>query len=171
LPFELNPALDEQGEDFKEYITEKFGSEARVRQGFDQLTQIGKPLGIDFRFDLISKAFKTLPLHKVLHQARQEGNQNEIAERLFQAYFSQGIDLTEKKELMGVLNSYAWDLNKLNETLDNQAINQEIKAVFKQIYNLGISGVPFYIFNQKLALSGAQTPEVFVQAIHKAVLE
>jgi predicted DsbA family dithiol-disulfide isomerase len=169
LPFELNPALDEQGEDFKGYITEKFGSAQRVQQGFEQLTQIGKPLGIDFRFEAISKAFKTLPLHKILHQAYQDGNQNEIAESLFQAYFSQGIDLTDKNQLLEVLNSYNWDLNKLNEVLDNQVINQEIKAVFKQIYSLGISGVPFYIFNQKLALSGAQPSEVFVQAIQKSL--
>ncbi|MCU0443768.1 MAG: DsbA family oxidoreductase [Microscillaceae bacterium] len=169
LPFELNPALDEQGEDFKAYITDKFGSVQRVQQGFDQLTQIGKPLGIDFQFEKIQKAFKTLFLHKILHQAYADGNQNQIAERLFQAYFTEGIDLTDKNELLQVLNEWGWTDEKLNQTLDNQQINQEIKAIFKQIYSLGVSGVPFYIFNQKVALSGAQPPEVFSQAIAQSL--
>lgn len=164
-PFELNPYLSAKGIDWLPMMKEKFGSEMKLRQVFDHVTQIGKEEGIDFHFEKITKAYRTLDLHKVLHIAANQGTQEALVERLFIAYFSEGNDLSEIETLANVVAPFGFTKAQLEslKTDDNTAF--EVTQHMNYFQSLGISGVPFYILNEKIGLSGAQPPEVFVRAI------
>ncbi len=164
-PFQLDPTIPAEGMDRKKYFIKKFGDESRIRQMSEHLTQVGKEAGIDFNLDAISESINTLPLHKLLHVAGQEGFQPEAEEILFQAYFSHGKDLKSPKILAELFASYGWDEAKIENILANDDLGYAVRQEINHFQQMGVSGVPFFIINNKYGISGAQPAEVFVQAL------
>lgn len=164
-PFQLDPAIPDEGIDRKTYFTKKFGDEGRIHQMFEHLTQVGEEDGITFRLHEISKAINTFSLHKLLHQAGLEGFQPEAEELLFKAYFTDAKDLRSVEVLTELFSSYGWDKDKIAGILLNDEIGYQVKQEINHYQQMGVSGVPFFILNNKYGLSGAQPSEVFVQAL------
>jgi predicted DsbA family dithiol-disulfide isomerase len=164
-PFELNPYVAEEGEDWLPMMKAKFGSESKLRQVFAHVTEIGKSEGINFHFEKITKAYRTLELHKILHLASQKGVQEALAERLFVAYFTEGKDLAATSVLAEILAPFGFSASELAQLQTDDNAAYEIRNAIQYFQSLGISGVPFYILNGKVGLSGAQPPEVFIEAI------
>lgn len=164
-PFQLDPTIPEEGMDRRKYFIKKFGDEARIRQMSEHLTQVGKEEGIDFRLDDISEAINTFSLHKLLHQAGLEGFQPEAEELLFQAYFTEAKDLRSVEVLTGLFAPFGWDKEKITAILANDEIGYQVRQEINHFQQMGVSGVPFFILNNKYGLSGAQPAEVFVQAL------
>ena len=164
-PFELNPYISAKGEDWLPMMTEKFGSANRLKQVFAHVTEIGKGEGIDFHFEKIKKAYRTLDLHKILHLAHAKGVQEALAERLFVAYFTEGKDLSDMKVVAEILAPFGFTENQLVHLKADDNAAHEIRNAIQYFQSLGISGVPFYILNGKVGLSGAQPSEVFIEAI------
>ncbi|MPR35465.1 DsbA family oxidoreductase [Salmonirosea aquatica] len=164
-PFQLDPTIPDEGLDRKKYFIKKFGDPGRIQQMSEHLTQVGKQAGIDFRMDAISTAINTLPLHKLLHVAGQEGFQPEAEEMLFKAYFTDGKDLRDEAVLTELFSPYGWDLEKIVSILADDAIGSAVRQEITHYQSLGVSGVPFFILNNKYGISGAQPAEVFVQAL------
>lgn len=164
-PFQLDPTVPSEGMDRKEYYIKKFGDADRIQQMSVHLTQVGKEAGIDFRMDSVSHAINTLPLHALLHVAGQEGFQPEAEELLFKAYFTDGKDLRDLDVLTELFSPYGWDSEKIAQILADDAISYAVKQEISHYESLGVSGVPFFIVNNKYGISGAQPAEVFVQAL------
>ena len=164
-PYQLDPTIPAEGYDRQTYFLNKFGSEERIQQMFDHLTGVGQEVGIDFRLSAIPKAINTFPLHKLLYVAGREGFQPEAEEKLFAAYFTQALDLTQVPVLAELFAPYGWSEEKIRGILADDAIAYEVRQEINHFQSLGISGVPFFIINNKYGLSGAQPSEVFVQAL------
>jgi predicted DsbA family dithiol-disulfide isomerase len=164
-PFQLDPTVPPEGMDRKKYYVKKFGDEGRIQQMSEHLTQVGKEAGIDFQLDAIPHAINTLPLHALLHVAGQEGFQPEAEEMLFKAYFTDGKDLRDPSVLTELFSIYGWDSAKITSILVDDAIAYEVKQEINHYQRMGVSGVPFFILNNKYGVSGAQPAEVFVQAL------
>ncbi len=164
-PFQLDPTVPSEGMDRKKYYIKKFGDAGRIQQMSDHLTQVGKEAGIDFNLDTIPHAINTLPLHALLHVAGQEGFQPEAEELLFRAYFTDGKDLRDPAVLTELFSAYGWDSEKITRILADDTIAYEVRQEINHYQNLGVSGVPFFIVNNKYGISGAQPAEVFVQAL------
>lgn len=164
-PFQLDPTIPDEGLDRKKYFIKKFGDEGRIRQMSDHLTQVGQQEGIDFQLNAIPHAINTLPLHALLHVAGQEGFQPEAEEMLFQAYFTDGKDLRNEDVLAELFSPYGWDREKIARIRADDAIAYEVKQEINHYQSMGVSGVPFFILNNKYGISGAQPAEVFVQAL------
>lgn len=164
-PFQLDPTVPPEGMDRKQYYIKKFGDSDRIQQMAEHLTQVGKEAGIDFQMDAVSHAINTLPLHALLHVAGQEGFQPEAEEILFKAYFTEGKDLRDPSVLTELFSPYGWDSEKVARILADDAIAYEVKQEITHYQSLGVSGVPFFILNDKYGISGAQPAEVFVQAL------
>ena len=164
-PFQLDPTVPPEGMDRKQYYIKKFGDSDRIQQMAEHLTQVGKEAGIDFQMDAVSHAINTLPLHALLHVAGQEGFQPEAEEILFKAYFTEGKDLRDPGVLTELFSPYGWDSEKVARILADDAIAYEVKQEITHYQSLGVSGVPFFILNDKYGISGAQPAEVFVQAL------
>ena len=164
-PFQLDPTVPPEGMDRKEYYIKKFGDADRIQQMSEHLTQVGKEAGIDFQMDTVSHAINTLPLHALLHVAGQEGFQPEAEEILFKAYFTDGKDLRDPSVLTELFLPYGWDSEKVARILADDSIAYDVRQEINHYQSLGVSGVPFFILNDKYGISGAQPAEVFVQAL------
>ena len=164
-PFQLDPTIPAEGMDRKEYFTKKFGDEGRIRQMSDHLTQVGAEAGIDFNLDKISESINTLPLHKLLHVAGEEGFQSEAKEILLKAYFTDAKDLKDPKILADLFASYGWDEAKIKDILADDDLGYAVRQEIAHYQQMGVSGVPYFIINNKYGISGAQPAEVFVQAL------
>ena len=168
-PFQLNPDLPVAGIERSEYIARKFGS--RAQDIYGRVSAVGRSVGIDFAFERIVRQPNTVGAHQLIAIAQDEGRQEDIVETLFQAYFLEGVDLTQPGNLLALAERAGLRRETARSGLEDDARRQAVAAADHQARALGVTGVPFFIFDRRLAVSGAQEPEVLVRAISEAALE
>jgi predicted DsbA family dithiol-disulfide isomerase len=165
LPFELNPDAAIEGVNQKEYLTKKFGGEARYNQITNHVTATAAGEGLKFDFAKQSVSPNTHDAHRIIFLAKAEGKQQEVKEAFMKAYFEQGIDLSKKENLISVAASTGLDDKKIISWLESNEGLAEVELAQQMNYQRGISGVPFYIVNNKYGVSGAQPTDAFVKIL------
>lgn len=168
-PFELNPQMPGKGVDQKKYLTNKFGSEDRYKEITNHVKQVGAAEGIEFNFEKQNVSPNTRKAHGLIELAKKEGNQLELVEALFEAYFNRGIDLSKEENLVEVAMDAGLDKARVLEHLKDKNVPNQVALEEQQMYKLGITGVPFYIINNRYGISGAQPVDTFIQAFHQVV--
>lgn len=168
-PFQLDPTVPDEGADFQSYMNRRFGGNALPK--FRSVEQAAATVGLDFNFAQLPKAINTLPLHRLLHVARQEGTGPEAKEALMRAYFVDRVDLTDAETVVAVFAPLGWSREKTLGLLHGSEAETEVRQEIEYYQQLGVSGVPFFIFNNKYAVSGAQPAEVLAGAIRQAASE
>lgn len=163
-PFELNPAMPEAGVNQKEYLSAKFGGEDRYNTITAQTTATAAQEGLNFDFSKQKVSPNTRNAHRIIQYAKLEGRQPEVKEAFMKAYFEQGIDLSKKENLVSVAVSAGLSKDPVETLLASDSGLEAIAEQQRELQKLGISGVPFYIINNKYGVSGAQATETFVQA-------
>jgi predicted DsbA family dithiol-disulfide isomerase len=167
-PFQLDPTIPPGGVDRKAYLEGKFRDPARIAEIHHRLEETGRELGIAFAFDKITRSPNTLDAHRLIRWAHSVGRQSEVKEDLFRLYFVEGVDIGDRDVLahVGAANGLDGTLvaRLLEDGSDIAAVEDEIASAVR----LGVSGVPFFIFDSKFAVPGAQQTEVLVAAINKA---
>jgi predicted DsbA family dithiol-disulfide isomerase len=163
--FQLDPSVPTEGVDFHTYMENRFGSDFVTK--FHQVEQAGKTEGLDFDFSTLPKAINTFTLHRILTIALQDGIQTEVKEALMKAYFVDKQDLTQENILVDLLGKYGWTAEKTLAIIHSDIATDEVKEEMNYYRQLGVTGVPFFIFNQKYAVSGAQPAEVFAEILEK----
>lgn len=166
-PFELNPDMPEEGRNQKEYLSNKFGGEARYHQITSQVTQTAAQEGLKFDFEKQKISPNTRKAHRLIAFAKQFGLQLPMKEALMSAYFEKGIDLTKNESLLAVATGVGLDKSKTEAFLNSDELLAEVKLEEQMNYQRGISGVPFYIINNKYGVSGAQPTDVFMSAFRE----
>jgi len=162
-PFELNPDLPVSGMERAEYLQRKFGSGAR--DVYSRVSQAGRSVGIEFAFDSIARQPNTVSAHQLIWLAGQELRQDAMVETLFQAYFLEGADLTDQAVLVELAVRAGLQAPAAQQCLSDQSIRQTVVEDERMARELGVQGVPFFVFNRKFAVSGAQEPAVLLRAI------
>jgi predicted DsbA family dithiol-disulfide isomerase len=165
LPYELNPDTPAEGVDRKAYLKAKFGGGKSLEAAHERLTSLGKEVGINYHFGEISKIPNTFDAHRLLWFAEKEGVQQNVKEALMKAYFTDGRDLSDGKILTEVVVEAGLDASKVKKLLESREGELAVREAEERAYNLGVSGVPFFIFNGNTAISGAQPLDVFVSTI------
>jgi predicted DsbA family dithiol-disulfide isomerase len=165
LPFELNPYTPKEGYDYKEHLSEKFGGEDRFDQITENTTKVAATEGLEFNFLKQKKSANTFDAHRIIWFAKREGKQLQTVELFFKAFFTEGIDLTQKENLLEIAKKAGLDGYEIEQLLQSDEGKEEVKAMEKHVQSIGVSGVPFYIINNKYAVSGAQPTEVFLEAL------
>ncbi|NBA76134.1 DsbA family oxidoreductase [Emticicia sp. ODNR4P] len=168
-PFQLDPSIPNEGIDFNTYAENRFGD--GYLQKFTQVENAGKSVGLDFEFEALPKAINTFHLHRFLTIAAMEGKQAELKELFLKAYFVDRIDLSKKEELINILSQIGWSEDKTLALLNSDEATDSVKEEMHYFRQHGVGGVPFYIFNKKYALSGAQPSEVFEQVFQQILQE
>jgi len=168
-PFELNPDVPREGIARADYITKKFG--ARGYGAHDRLVQAGKPLGIAFAFDRIARQPNTLAAHALIESARRHGVQGAVKEALMQAFFVDGLDLTDAGTLVRVAAGAGLARADAEAALGDEELRRAVADEEEKARTMGVSGVPFFTFNKRLAVEGAQPPEVLLEAMLEAEKE
>lgn len=164
-PYQLDPTLPKEGLTRDQYLTNKFGSVNAVSEMTDRLSSVGKEVGINFDFGEKWTAFNTLHLHQLLHVAGEEGFKAELKERFLKAYFEELTPLNDSEVLYSILSDFGWDPSKVDAIVNDEAIAKSVQAEIAHYQQLGVSGVPFFIINNKYGISGAQPTEAFLEAL------
>jgi predicted DsbA family dithiol-disulfide isomerase len=165
-PFQLNPGLPAEGVPRAEYIARKFG--ARGGAVYERVAMIGREVGIAFAFDRIARQPNTLAAHSLIELAHAHGRQDAAVEGLFRAYFLDGVDLTGRANLVAIAVAAGLDRAEAEAWLDRTDARDAVAAEDARAREIGIEGVPFFIFNRRLAVSGAQAAEVLLDAMRQA---
>jgi predicted DsbA family dithiol-disulfide isomerase len=165
-PFQLNPDLPPEGMPRADYVARKFGS--RGAAVYDRVTAVGREVGIDFAFDRIARQPNTLAAHSLIALAGVQGRQDAVKEAFLRAYFLDGVDLTARENLVAIATSAGLDRSAVVERLDNAQAREATAAEDARAREIGVEGVPFFIFNGRLGVSGAQPSEVLLDAMKQA---
>ncbi len=167
--YQLDPSVPNEGLGFQTYMENRFGADFVSK--FHQVEQVAQMEGLDFDFSSLPKAINTLTLHRILTIALQDGIQAEVKEAFMKAYFVDRQDLTQENVLVELLGKYGWSAEKTLKIINSDMATDEVKEEMNYYRQLGVSGVPFFIFNQKYAVSGAQPAEVFMEILEKVSKE
>jgi predicted DsbA family dithiol-disulfide isomerase len=168
-PFQLNPLMPKEGISRREYRIKKFGSWERSMQLDANIVAVGKGEGIHFDFDRMERTPKTLDAHRLIWLADQQGIQDPVVESLFRSYFTEARDISNRPTLIDVVAEVGLDRQRVKSVLDSDEGLNEIKAANEQAQRFRVDGVPFFILNGEIKLSGAQPPDVFLAAINQAI--
>ncbi len=166
-PYQLNPTTPKEGVDRKDYLREKFGTETYPEQMLGALAEAGQSTGIEFKFNSMNRVPNTIDSHRVLHWARETGQQNALAEILFRRYFLDNEDIGDIETLTAAAVEAGMDADLVRERLSGDADDEAVRAEAQYASQMGISGVPTFIIDNKYAVQGAQTAEVFLQVFAK----
>jgi predicted DsbA family dithiol-disulfide isomerase len=163
-PFELNPDTPALGFPREAYLEAKFGGSARAEQIYAAIRAAGESEEIAFDFERISHVPNTVDSHRLIDWAGAEGKQDAVVERLFSAYFIEGRDVGDHEVLAQAATAAGMDGARCAARLATDEDRERICAESAEARSLGVQGVPFFIFDRKYAISGAQTPDVFLRA-------
>lgn len=134
------------------------------------VTNMAAQAGLIYDFDRAIPA-NSFNAHRFLHFAKKYGKQNEAEEKLFRAYFTEGKNIDDAQILMLLAIELGLDANKLAEAMNNGEFANDVIADINEAQQLGIRGVPFFVFNRKYAVSGAQESRAFAETLDKAFEE
>ena len=139
----------------------------QIMQMHENLIQIGKSAGIDFNFDAVkvSNSFKSQMLVQL---AKQKGKANEMEELLFKAYFVQGKDIDNGEVLANIGEQIGFSHEEIQQAIQSTELAQLVNNDLKEAAELGIHSVPFFVFDRKYAISGAQPTHLFSEVLEKS---
>jgi predicted DsbA family dithiol-disulfide isomerase len=164
--FQLNPGFP-AGEATlaDDYLVAQHGMpKAQVEASHAQLAARGARSGLDYRFGQ-ALMVNTLDAHRMIHLAKAHGQELAMVDRLFRAEFTDGLDLADHAVLAGLAAELGLDRAEAIRALDTGAYEKDVRADLAEARRLGISGVPFFVFDNKRAVSGAQPIETFRKAL------
>jgi predicted DsbA family dithiol-disulfide isomerase len=162
LPFQLNPGMPEGGMARADYRRQKFGSLDKGRALDARVAQEGAGEGIAFAFERMQRTPNTVAAHRLIDLAQRQGKGDAVVAALFRAYFEEAQDIGDE----AVLNSIAQQAGVTGRP--DEKVLEEVQEKEERVRDLGISGVPTFIFNKTSGLSGAYPPEMLAQAIREA---
>ncbi len=171
-PFELNPDMPPEGQNLSEHIAQKYGStpeqsaEARTR-----LTELGQDLGFTFAFSADSRIVNTFAAHQLLGWAQDHGLQHPLKMALFEAHFTQGLDVSDREVLLDVAAAVGLDRTAAADVLASLSKAEETRAHQQFWTSRGVSGVPSMVFDGRYLLTGAQGVETYAQMLMKVLSE
>ena len=166
-PFELNPQMPKEGIERREYRMRKFGSWERSLALDAQLTEVGKSVGIDFRYDLITRTPNTFDAHRLIWLSGHLGVQDAMVETLLRGYFCEGRDIGDTGVLTELAAAAGIDREQATAFLKSTGGAAEVAAEEEVAIRAGLSGVPTFVLDGRVLFSGAQPPEMIAQALSR----
>jgi predicted DsbA family dithiol-disulfide isomerase len=165
--FQLNPDMTPEGMARADYVRNKFGDEGSAI--YERVAGVGKEVGIPFAFDRIVRQPNTVVAHSLIAVSEPGMVQDAMVEAFFKAYFLDGLDLTQASVLLDIAESAGMDRAVAEQHLQNSALHSQTIDSDKAAREMGITGVPFFIFNRQVGLSGAHESETLLQGMVEAM--
>lgn len=166
--FQLNPDSKKVYEEsIDEIIAKKYGmSVEQAAASNKNIIQAAKNVGLEYNFDDI-KPTNTFDAHRLSHYAKEEGKMDAFTEAMMRNYFIDALNISDEEVLLNVIREIGLDVEKAKAILNSDEYTDAISFDLGEARNFGISGVPFFVFDRKAALSGAQPIEAFVETFKK----
>ena len=167
--FQLDPTLQTRTDiNTLDYFVQTKGvSREQARQMLVGATQMAKDVGLNFNLEesVLANSFNA---HRLIQMAKSKGLGNEIEEALFKAHFEEARNIDNKDVLAQTGISIGLDAEKVKEMLVSDAFEYEVKQDEMEAKNIGVRGVPFFVFDNRYAVSGAQSTDAFLQTLEKS---
>jgi predicted DsbA family dithiol-disulfide isomerase len=162
LPYELNPDMPPEGMDRTAYLDAKFGPGKRKEIEI-RLSEAALESGVTFNWGKVTKSVNTRMAHMLVAAASTVQRGSDMKAALFKAYFQEGRDIGDMETLVAIAVEQGFDEQAAREELTNDELRETVIGLEAHASQVGVTGVPFFIVDGKLAVSGAQTAEVWAQ--------
>lgn len=168
--FQLDPSAPELVEgDYVQKLADKYGrTRSQAQEMMDQMSARGAESGVSFDFSKIRPG-NTFKAHRLLHFAAERGLQDVLKARLFSGYFQEGVAVGTTEALVGLAVDVGLDDVEVRAVLDSDAYADDVGRDLSLARQIGVTGVPYFVFEESVAVSGAHPPESLLQAMHQAV--
>jgi predicted DsbA family dithiol-disulfide isomerase len=170
--FQLAPELVTQPDkSLHQFLSEHKGISLEQAKGMnDHVSQLAKQVGLVYNFDssIVANSFNA---HRFTHFAKQYSKQNEAEESLFRSYFTDGKNIDDYPTLIQLGSEIGLDPVALKAALENGSYADEVRIDIYEAQQVGVRGVPFFVFNRKYAVSGAQETPVFLETLQNSYAE
>jgi predicted DsbA family dithiol-disulfide isomerase len=166
-PFQLNPAMPAEGMDYKEYMAQKFDP-AKIKESQEHIAEMGRKIGLDFRFDKIARAVNTAAAHRLILWAQAEGKLDAVADAVMRAYFTEGKNIGDTALLAEIGAAAGMDKDALLKKFADGADADTIAKSGEEARAQGIDGVPFYVMGNAVTVEGSRLPENLALAMDRA---
>jgi len=173
-PFFLNPDTPDCGEPYRPFLEKKFGGPKQLEDIWQRVSEAGRKAGVEFAFEKIELRANTLNAHRLIHHVQAGVGAGgtaieDLIEALFAAQFLHGRHIGDRAVLAAVAAECGMDEAEVRRYLDSDEDAETVRAGADEARRTGINGVPFFIFNNRLAASGAQPPEALLKAMREAM--
>ncbi|MCF8464438.1 MAG: DsbA family oxidoreductase [Flavobacteriales bacterium] len=170
--FQLNPNLKTTlNQNLYEHLSESKGISVEQAKGMgSHAAQMGAQSGLELNFDksVVANSFNA---HRLVHFAKSKRLQQEMKSRLFKAYFTEGKNIDDLETLIALATEIGLDGKDAKAVLESDQYAAAVNADIQESRQLGVSGVPFFVFDRKYAVSGAQPADSFLQNLEKSFAE
>lgn len=170
--FQLDPNAPENPElDIYDTLAKKYGKDRQWAKEMNKnVVEMADGEGLNFNMETIKPA-NTFKAHRLLHFAAENGKQHEMKAALLNAYFTRGKDVSDIETLATLAHETGLDYERTKEFLEGNHFSEQVEEDIMKAREIGIQGVPFFLFNNQYGLSGAQPAEVFEEALQKILNE
>jgi predicted DsbA family dithiol-disulfide isomerase len=167
--FQLNMSQkDVKGKDIHQVIADKYNiTYEQAKDNNDRITKAAAEVGLNYRFDIL-KLNNTQLAHEISKYAESVGKGKELVDLYFKGYFEEGLDIGNEEKLLELAEKAGLDISDLKNQLAGESLKAKVKEDEALARKLGISSVPYFVFDNKYAVSGAQEPEQFLKALKQA---
>jgi predicted DsbA family dithiol-disulfide isomerase len=171
-PFLLDPSVPEGGVDLREKLTRQYGLDAgSLASMFSRVSSVAQSEGLSIDFSKQTRMYPTLKAHVLISAAEEKGTQKALVHELFTANFIDAKDVSDDAVLAEIASHHGFSVDEALALLGDTERRAQVREEVEHAAKLGIRGVPFFIFNERLGLSGAQNRETFEEVIRKALAE
>lgn len=167
-PFQLNPDMPPSGLDRRAYRAAKFGSWEHSLALDAQVVAVGAREGIPFDHDRIGRTPNTLDAHRLIWLAGRAGRQDAVVEALFRGYFVEGLDVGDRRTLVGIAATAGLTADEVARSLDGDEGLVAVRDEEATARALGVTAVPFFVVDGAAGIAGAQPPATFLAAFEWA---
>jgi len=167
--FLLNPAIrTDPGKNINQYLSETKGwSLEEARQANNYVTKMAKEVGLNYDFNKVVVA-NTFDAHRLIQFAKVNNKSDEIEERLFKAYFIEGKNIADHHTLILLGTEAGLNREAVKKMLNSDEYSDNVEKDINDAHLIGVRGVPYFVFNDQFAISGAQRVETFRDTLNKA---
>jgi predicted DsbA family dithiol-disulfide isomerase len=167
--YQLSPEMKTApGKSIHQYLSEhKRISLGEATAMNNQVATWAQQVELQYNFDIAIPA-NTFMAHRFSHLAKQQGVQNEAEEKLFSAYFTEGKNIDDVETLAQIGAEIGIEAGLVKSTLESNEYADAVRNDISEAWSLGLRGVPFFVFDRKFAVSGAQDSKIFLNTIEKA---
>lgn len=167
--FQLDPNfVSTPNETIVDHLAEKYRRDTDWAQGMvDNVTENAKQSGLEFHFEKAILA-NSLNAHRLMHLAKKHNQSNPVKELLFKAHFTEGKNVNDWNVLKEIGLEVGLEISEIEQLINSNEYTKEVLQDQQEAQSLGITGVPFFVFDHKYAVSGAQPTEAFLKTLQKA---
>ncbi|MBK5395914.1 DsbA family oxidoreductase [Pseudomonas sp. TH39(2020)] len=171
-PFELNENMPDEGENAVQHIIEKYGSSTEeIARNQASLRARGEAVGFHFDLEKRTHFYNTFDAHRLLYWAEIKGQQRQLKHALLKAYFTDGRNVSDPETLVEIAKAVGLPETEASQVVNSDQFGEHVRELEMFYRGQGINGVPTVIFNNKLLLTGSQSPDTYERALRNIAME